>query len=173
MMNQFHVGDSVWVPVGRGKSAGVIVEDRGSIGVGRRRLYRIEVAMDPFDHMTVELPADEFEPITETNRPKPLSQEEVMEFLKVGGLIAILRSNLNGGPNQPRVWLCRDSLGNVTHTFVAERGLAGGATVPFFAVHQGKVFRPESDSVLNYLRQSFGLTEDQAWEVLHTVGVAP
>ena len=173
MAIQFHVGDSVWVPVGRGKSAGVIVEDRGPIGVGRRRLYRIEVARDPFDPMTVELPADDFEAITETNRPKPLSKDEVMEYLKIGGLIAILQSNLSGGRNQPQVWLCRDSLGNVTHTFIAERGLIGGATVPFFVVHQGKVFRPEREKVLNYLQQSFGLTEDQAWDVLNSVGFAP
>ena len=29
-------------------------------------------------------------------------------------LVSILRSNVSGGKNQPRVWLCLDQLGNVT-----------------------------------------------------------
>lgn len=172
MANQVHVGDSVRVPIGHGKAAGIVTEDRGPIGVGGRHLYQVEVAMDPFDSMTVELPEDEFEVDTESNRPKPLAREEIVDYLKWGGLIAILRSNL-GGKNQPQVWLCRDSLGNLTHTFSEERGLIGGETVPFFTVHQGRVFKPKENQVLSYLMKSFHLHEDDAREVLNSVGVAP
>ncbi|MFO0965639.1 MAG: hypothetical protein U0793_08660 [Gemmataceae bacterium] len=46
----------------------------------------------------------------------------VAAALASGGLISILRSNLGGGRNPPRAWLCLDQLGNVTHTFIPERG---------------------------------------------------
>ena len=140
MANKVHVGDSVRVPVGHGKAAGIVTEDRGPIGKGGRHLYQIEVAMDPFDSITVELPEEEFETNALANHSDTLTSEEIVDYLKSGGLIAILRTNL-GGRNQPQVWLCRDSLGNLTHTFIKERGLIGGETVPFFTVPQGRVPR--------------------------------
>jgi hypothetical protein len=173
MANQVHVGDAVRVPMGHGKAAGVVTEDRGPIGLGGRHLYQVEVAMDPFDSVTVELPEDEFEVNSETNGPKPLVREEIIDYLKTGGLIAILRLNLGDGIRQPKVWICRDSLGGVTHTLSEERGLIGGETVPLSTVHQGRVFKPKENQVLDFLMKSFRLHEGDAREVLNSVGVAP
>ena len=40
---------------------GKIVEDRGAIGVGGRRLYRIIALIEPEDEIVIELPESEFE----------------------------------------------------------------------------------------------------------------
>lgn len=40
---------------------GKIVEDRGAIGVGGRRLYRIVAPIEPEDEIVIELPESEFE----------------------------------------------------------------------------------------------------------------
>lgn len=40
---------------------GKIVEDRGAIGVGGRRLYRIVAPIEPGDAIVLELPESEFE----------------------------------------------------------------------------------------------------------------
>ena len=90
----------------------------------RRHLFQIDIPMDPFEPMSVELPADEIEAIPPgAEVTRPIDKQRVIDYLVNGGLISILRSNLSGGKNQPRVWLCLDQLGNVTHTFILERGV--------------------------------------------------
>ena len=86
--------------------------------------------------MSVEISEEEVEPANGAEIPS-LEKNEIIDYLKHGGLIAMLRSNLAGGKNQPRVWLCRDTLGNVTHTFAEDRGLLGGGLVPFGALQDG------------------------------------
>ncbi len=172
MKRNFRVGDHVTFPWGVGREKGTVIEERGPIGARGRLLYTVEVPNDPFDPTTLEIAADEME-IAEPLGEKELhlSAAEIIDYLKNGGLILILRSNL-GGKNQPRVWLCRDSLGNVTHTFYEERGLVGGETVPFWTVYEDSVFAPEHDKVAKYLR-NFGLSKAQVEDVLAAVGTAP
>ena len=172
MKRVFQVGDRVTIPLGARRVEGTIVEDRGPFGVNRRRLYRVEVPQDPFDPTNHELPEDEIEVSQRVNGDVALSRKAIIDYLKYGGLIAILRSNLTGGKNQPRVWLCFDSLGNVTHTFTKDRGLAGGESVPFSAVHDNHVFTPKRDEILDYL-QGFGLSKTDATEIIATVGSLP
>ena len=121
MKQAFRVGDKVTFPWGAGREKGTIIEERGPIGGHGRRLYQVEVPHDPFDPTTVEVVEDEMEIARSPGEGElRLSAAEIIDYLKNGGLITILRSNL-GGRNQPRVWLCRDSHGNVTHTFYEER----------------------------------------------------
>jgi hypothetical protein len=163
----------VRVDLGRRKLTGVIVEDRGAIGAQGRRLFQVDIPMDPFEPMSVELPEDEIESIppgVESNRP--MDKQKITDYLINGGLISILRSNLSGGKNQPRVWLSLDQLGNVTHTFIAERGVVGGKLVPVSALHEDKIFAPKLDSVLSFV-QSFGLDRQEAEKVVSAVGTAP
>jgi len=87
-------------------------------------------------------------------------------------LVAILRSNLGGGQNQPKVWLTYMPWGEVTHTFVAERGVVGGAMVAFFAHQGGNVFTTKRDEVVSWLT-SFGLNRREAQEIVARVGTAP
>jgi len=60
---QFHRGDQVRFLFGNRKLEGRIKEDRGSIGVGGRRLYRIEFRADRESPSEVELPAEQLEAI--------------------------------------------------------------------------------------------------------------
>ena len=172
MKPAFQVGDRVSFPFGAERAEGTVIEVRGLMGVGGRRLYQVEVPNDPFDPQTYELAEDEMEPSRANGERIPLSTAAIIDYLRYGGLTSILQSNLDGGRNQPRVWLCRDSLGGVTHTFYEQRGLVGGETVPFWALYEDRVFTPKREEVLKYLR-SFGLSKAQAEEVLAEVGTAP
>jgi hypothetical protein len=169
----FRVGDRVRVDFGRRKLLGVIVEDRGALGAHGRRLFQVDIPMDPFDPMSVELPEDEIEsmPAGAGENP-PMEKQKIMDYLINGGLISILRANLSGGKNQPRAWLCPDQLGNITHTFTAPRGVVGGQLVPFSALHEDRVFTPKRDAVLAFI-QSFGLSHQEAERVISEVGAAP
>ena len=171
MKPAFRVGDRVQIPLGRRKLAGVVIEDRGSIGVRGRRLYQVSVPMDPFDPATYELPEEEIEPMDEPAEAE-MDKREVANYLANGGLMSILRSNLAGGRDQPRAWVRPDTLGNVTHTFVKQRGILGGGDVPFMAIHGDKVFSPKRGEVLSFL-QSFHLDRAEAEKILKAVGTAP
>jgi hypothetical protein len=65
----FRVGDRVRFQLGVEMVEGVITEDRGAIGVGGRRLYRIEGELHPGgEHypaspIVIELLAVDFEPV--------------------------------------------------------------------------------------------------------------
>jgi hypothetical protein len=163
----------VRIDFGRRKLTGTIVEDLGAIGVRGRRFFQVDIPMDPFEPMSVELPEDEMEAIPPGAEViRSLDKQRIIEYLVHGGLISILRSNLSGGKNHPRAWLCPDQLGNVTHTFVPERGVLGGQSIPVGAVHDNKVFAPKRDSVLSFV-ESFGLNRHEAEKVVSEVGTAP
>lgn len=168
----YHVGDRVAFDYGRGTVTGVIVEDHGAIGVKGQRLFQVQVPMEPDEPLLVELAEDEIRPAPSTDPGPSVDPAKAVEYLANGGLISLLRANRAGGKNQPRAWLCPDVLGNVTHTFVPERGVVGGQLVPFGAVHDDKVFAPRRDAVLTFL-ESFGLGRAAAERVLATVGTAP
>jgi hypothetical protein len=170
--SRFRVGDRVWLHFGRGKTIGVIVEDRGAVGAHGRRLFQVQVPMDPFEPWLVQLSEDEMEGVAASPTADiPLNKSEIMEYLKYGGLISILRANISGGRSQPRAWLCLDNLGNITHTFVPDRGMTGGEIVPFFAVQDDHVFEPKRAAVRTFI-ESFGLSRKEAEEVLNEVGTA-
>jgi hypothetical protein len=163
---RFKVGDWVAFRFGARDVTARVIEDRGPIGVKGRRLYRISIASELGEPDAFELPGVDLEPA-----PLPDSTA-VMNYLKGGGLVAILRTNLGGGPDQPRAWLTYTPSGKVTHTLLADQGLIGGAPVPFFALHEYKVFTGKQDQVLTFLK-SFGLSQTEAGEVLAAVGMAP
>ncbi len=128
--------------------------------------------MDPFEPMTMELPEDEMEAVPETEAPPSMDKQKIIDYLVYGGLVSILRSNLSGGRNQPRVWLCPDQLGNVTHTFVSERGVIGGQPVPFGALHHDKILKAKREPVVSFV-ESFGLSHQEAEKIVAEVGTAP
>jgi len=57
----FRVGDKVKFQFGVGIVNATILEDRGEIGVGGRRLYRVFVPRDP-DPMEFEVPGEVLQP---------------------------------------------------------------------------------------------------------------
>jgi primosomal protein N' len=173
MKSIYRVGDRVKVPFGPRQVTGVVIEDRGPIGVRGRRLYQISIPVDPFEPETIEIAEDEIERRVgqaEADAEMALDTGKVLDFLKHGGLILILGSD-RLGEQQPRVWLRPDTLGNVTYTFAQERGVVGGEAIPFRAVQDDRVLESKQDEVLAFL-EGFGLTRREAESVLRSVGTS-
>jgi hypothetical protein len=55
----FKVGDRVRFVFGWGEVTGVIVEDRGGLGVGGRRVYGIKFDVNPGESTYTEMPEEE------------------------------------------------------------------------------------------------------------------
>jgi hypothetical protein len=58
---RFHVGDRVRILYGFRGVIGEVVEDRGNLGVGGRRIYAVRMTMDPWNEMTSEFREDSLE----------------------------------------------------------------------------------------------------------------
>ena len=168
---KFRVGDRVKFDLFRRRLTGVIVEDM--MGAKGRHVFQVQVEQDPDEPTFFALSEDEIEPAPDpTDEDTAMEQKQILAYLVNGGLTSILRSNLAGGKNQPRAWLRPDNLGNVTHTFVPERGIVGGEVVPSAATKFHKVVSTKRDQVLSFLR-SFGLSHSEAEAVMHEVGTIP
>lgn len=164
----FQIGDRVQLTFGRTKTVGVVTEDRGSIGAHGRRIYQVAVSLDPADETTFELPEEELEAAA-TTLDHQIPHKEIIDYLKEGGLLAILQSNASGGRTPPRVWLRLDGHDRVTHTFIEAMGITGGAVAPFWALQNEKIFAPKHDDVVTFLH-SFGLSASEAADVISSVG---
>jgi hypothetical protein len=162
---RFKLGDWVRFPYGAADVFAQVIEERGPIGVKGRHLYRIQIDRDAEEPDAFELAEDDLQAAS------PPDKSAIVKYLKEGGLVSILRCNL-GGSAQPRVWLTYTPRGGITHTLVAERGMMGGAAVPFFALHEYKVFTGKQNQVAEFLA-SFGLNRDEAQEVIAAIGTAP
>ena len=161
--NRFKVWDWVSFQYGVGRLIAQVIETRGPLGRNHRELYRVRVVRDGGEPDEFELPEEELQAAFLPDK------EAVIGYLKDGGLLEILRANLTGGANQPRVWLSYTPRGAVTHTFLPERGIVGGAAVPFFAPYEDKVFAGKEKEVADFLG-SFGLNCAEAQRVIATVG---
>jgi hypothetical protein len=64
----FKEGDQVRFPFGAGIVTGQVVEDRGRLGVGGRRLYGIHFEMNPGEQAYIEMPEEELTRTTGTHR---------------------------------------------------------------------------------------------------------
>ena len=58
----FPVGSHVRLAWGVGKVVATVVEDRGHIGVGGRRLIRVRIDQPMSEPVELEMPAEELEP---------------------------------------------------------------------------------------------------------------
>ncbi len=166
----FKVGDKVWVRMATGRAAGTVTEDRGSLGRGGRRLFYVSVPNHPYSSDVLLLGEDEMEPMTADERTtlyEPLDPQAVKDFLIHGGLFAILARN-----SQQPVWLRRGPRGSLTQTYIEGYSVTGGESPPLSALHGEKIFTPKRDAVIRFLK-SFGLTDDEAGEVVRRVGTAP
>jgi hypothetical protein len=169
---KFRVGDRVQFEMWGKKSWGTVTEDRGHLGVNGCRLYYVSVPMDPDDPELHPMDEDELEP--DTISRVPLEKSEIIDYLKKHGLYSILVANNILPLEYPLVWLGRDNHGKITHTFAPRRGLIGGQMIPDSALAwPGRRIDPrKKDEVATYL-QGFGLTRDEAEDVIQSLGVAP
>ncbi len=163
---RFKVGDWVAFLYGTRNLFAQVIEERGPLGVNGRHIVRIQVDGESNEPDAFELPEDYLEAA-----PVP-DKVAIIRYLTQGGLLAILSSNLSGRRNQRKVWLTYTHRGDVTPTFIAERGVIGGATVPFSTLHEDRVFPGKEAKVASFLA-SFGLDEAAAHQIIKTVGTAP
>lgn len=63
--DHLRVGTAVTIRWGLQNVRGVITEDRGAIGIGGRRLYRVDVDLGESSLVVMELPASEIEKVEE------------------------------------------------------------------------------------------------------------
>jgi hypothetical protein len=170
----FNVGDRVqFLHAGR-NLPGIVIQDRGPVGIGGRRLYRVAVPDEPFDPVTFVMPEEELE-LGESPAAKRqlLTTTKIVDYLRSGGLEAILMSANPHGQEQPRVWLCLDTHDNVTHTFRPEHGMVGGATVPAVAPSGDLRASEETREPLTNFLAHFGLSPGEAEDVIEAVGSRP
>lgn len=160
----FHEGDRVRFDFGGHQVTGKIIEDRGPLGVRGRRLYRVELPMDPYDPHIVSLAEDETELVPPGEPPPVLDRKKVIDYLPYA-LGSLLEANVPRKIPPPSVWLCLDNLGNITYTFNPERGLLGGESPPLAAVRNNKIVANKRDAVASFL-ESFGLSPNEAERVM-------
>jgi hypothetical protein len=60
---KFRVGQRVRLKHGFRGLIAEVVEDRGPIGVGGRRLYGVRLRLDPWNELTTERPEESLEPV--------------------------------------------------------------------------------------------------------------
>jgi hypothetical protein len=164
---RFCVGDNVRFTFGTLPVTGEIVEDRGPLGADGGQIVRVRLDMDPYEPMFFEMPVTELE---HWDQPEaPLTVEEIQRYLMNGGLLLMLPSSPKEG--EPRVWLRRDHLGNVTHTFIEKRGMVGGAIPPSAVRTDVRIRATRRDAVREFIK-SFGLSNREADDVIRKVGTA-
>jgi hypothetical protein len=159
---RFRAGDWVTILFGTSRRLAKVLEDRGQIGVHRQQLYRIRF-QDSDEDAAFEAREEDLEPAVLPDKAA------VLRYLREGGLVAILSANLAGGRQEPRAWITFGPEGGVVHTFSPDRGLIGGETVPFYALHGNKVFTPKRAEVRTFLT-TFGLTPEEAEGIVRAVG---
>ncbi len=164
---RFRVGDWVTFQYGTWQAFAQIIEDRGPLGKDRRRLYRIRLDQDQDEPIAFEMSEDDMELAVP-------DKAAILQYLKHDGLMDLLQTNLRDREKPPRVWLTFTRDGGLTHTLNRGLKVAGkGTAAPFFALLKNKVYTPDKAKVVEYLKTSFGLTQDEAEDVVQAVGTAP
>src|SRR5262249_42968066 len=140
------------------------------VGYNGPRWYTVQITMDPDEPQPWTVEEAKMEP--DTISRVPLEQLEIIEFLKES-LWGILLWNPSTEREDPVVWLSRGSTGQITYTFSPRRGLIGGRLVPEYALGRGhQIDARKKDEVAEFLL-GFGLTPEEAEDVIQAVGVAP
>lgn len=68
---RYKVGQLVTIPFGLGRQQAEVMQDRGHLGYGGRRLYRVRMPMAYTDPMEVELAEEELSPMPEAVASSP------------------------------------------------------------------------------------------------------
>ncbi len=162
---RYGIGDVVGFQDGAHRAVGRVLEPRGPLGVNRRHIYRLRVLTGADEPVEFEMPEDELEPAAP-------ARAEVREYLATGGLVDMLSRNLSVGPKPTRVWLTYNPIGALTHTFLAEDGLLGGAIPPSFTLNDASRILEQKQGVVFDFLNTFGLNRTDAEEVVRRIGTA-
>ncbi len=166
---RFRWGDWVSFPYGGGgrRAFAQITQYEKPLLVKGRHLYRVRLEQSYTEPAEFTIPDDRME------KAVP-DKAAIVQYLKRGGLADILQTNLRDGEAPPRVWLTFTPGGELTHTLNPGLKAAGkGTPAPFFAVLKNKVYAPDRAKVVEYLKTSFSLSQEEAEDVVQAVGTAP
>jgi hypothetical protein len=72
---KFRVGQRVRILYGRPGTIAEVVEDRGPLGIGGRRLYGVRFRVDPWNEITTERPEDALEAVEDEPTAPPDGKE--------------------------------------------------------------------------------------------------
>jgi hypothetical protein len=161
---KFRVGDWASFQYGPRRVLVEVIEDRGQLGVGGLRLYRVGWDREATEMMFSEVSDDEMSPAP--------SKPALLDYLKNGGLVKILKLNIPEKRNKSPIWLTLRADGRIAPTFNDSGHDLGGQVVPFNALTDGKIQARKKHPVMVFLT-SLGLTSSQAYEVVRAVGTAP
>jgi len=166
----FRVGDRVWVPIPLGRAAGTVIEDRGPLGSGGQHLFRVSVPNHPHTSevfLVSEVQMQHIPPNEEEAERCQFDRETIKNFLIDGGLISILVHN-----SPEPVWLRRGPRGNVTFTNIDGYSQNGGKIPPAYVLEGERISAPKQEEVIQFMK-SFGLTDNDARDVISHIGTAP
>lgn len=160
----FKVGDRVRLQYGPRNVWGVIAEDSGVVGWERRHYYKVMIPQDPDEPaVTFRTPAEmELDRIGDD----PITKADVIDYFNRGAYLWMIRKAQDYPGIEPSVWICRDVLGGMTFTFNPKFGMVGGVPVPSDVLDpRGRLRKDRREDVLKFLT-GFGLTDDEARDVL-------
>jgi hypothetical protein len=164
---RFRWGDWVSFPYGVRRVFAQIIQSDKPLFVRGYHLYRVRLEQAYTE-------AAEFTATDEDMEKAVPDKAAIVQYLKQGGLADILQTNLRDGEAPPRVWLTFTPGGELTHTLNPGLKAAGkGTPAPYFAVLKNKVYAPDRAKVVEYLKTSFGLTQEESEDVVQAVGTAP
>jgi len=165
---EFHVGEWVTFDLGGQETYGIVADEGDPLSPRRR--YTIKWFQDPYEPEYRFRTAEELSHASTDNiLTKPLTRDEIAAYLKQS-LLWVLMGDI-GNPASA-VWLTRNDAGRVTHTFLPERGLAGGRAAPYDARRGEKITRSKRDEVVRFV-ESFGLDRKTAEGIVDAIGTAP
>ena len=168
---KYRVGERVQFQLGRNQVWGTITRVPEISRHHDRRWYHLSLSQDPDEPYDWLMDESEIEP--DSISRVPLAKSEILEYFTNWGLVAMLISNLWSESRDWPVWLCRSMGGTVTYTFKPVHGLIGGKPIPQDTLRPGdKIDARRTDEVAEFLL-GFGLTPEEAEDVIKAVGVAP
>ncbi len=169
---KYRVGERVQFQLGGDQVWGTITRVPAISPHHNRRWYHLSLSQDPdepYDWM-----AEESEMEADSISQAPLTKSEILEYLTNSGLEGMLISNPWSETAALPTWLCRSMGGTVTYTFDMSHGLIGGKPIPQFTLYRGghRIDPRRKDEVAEFLL-CFGLTPEEAEDVINAIGVAP
>jgi hypothetical protein len=169
---KYRVGERVQFQLGQDPVWGTITRVPWTLSHGRPRWYHLSLSQDPDEPYDWMMEEAGLEP--DSISRAPLEKSEILEYFTNSGLVAMLISSPWSETAALPAWLCRSMGGMVTYTFNPGHGLIGGKPIPQFTLYREgeKIDARKKDEVAEFLL-SFGLTPEEAADVIRAVGVAP
>jgi hypothetical protein len=168
---KYRVGERVQFLLGKDPVWGTITRLPRTLSHDRPKWYHLSLSQDPYEPYDWMAEESEMEP--DSISRAPLTKSEILEYLTNSGLEGMLISNPWSETAALPTWLCRSMGGTVTYTFDMNHGLIGGKPIPQFTLYRdGHTIEPRRKAEVAEFLLCFGLTPEEAEDVIKAIGVA-